>query len=137
MLSPEESFKHIVVRHHKNGIHELIFIQANSESIEEWYAYQVFLNTTTMSDQIIYQLFDFRAGTMPLSGGLQKTRQIVAEFPNMPRHRAAIIYSSRESMLVKTASTLLNVIPGHDRLTIRYFTENEYDLAVEWLNDQP
>jgi hypothetical protein len=132
LTSPEEQFKHIVVKHPENGIHELIFKDSTLETVDELFAYLIFLNSTVKPGQIYYQLWDARVGLLPISKTIQESRKLLARFPKMGAHRMAVIYPKRQNTMLQPGSVLLNMLPL-GRLKIHYFSESNYDAAITWL----
>ncbi len=132
LQSPEAQFKHIVVKHRDNGIHELIFADSTLDTVGELFRYLVFLNSTVKPGEIFLQLWDARGGLLPISKTIQESRKLLAQFPQMGAHRMAIIYPQRQNALLQPGSILLNMLPL-GRLKIRYFSEKGYDLAIKWL----
>ena len=132
LTSPEAQFKHIVVRHPENGIHELIFKDSTLETVDELFAYLTFLNSVVKPGQIYYQLWDSRVGLLPISKTIQESRKLLARFPQMGAHRMAVLYPQRQNAMLQPGMALLNMLPL-GRLKIRYFSEKNYDAAINWL----
>jgi len=102
--------------------------------IDEWYTYEMFLYTVTQDKFSLRQLFDLRAGVPPIAYFLKKTRQLFAEVPNISRHKVALVYSPRHGSLIYAGISLMNMLPVA-RGTTRYFREEQYTNALNWLRE--
>ena len=126
------TFQHVKVTLRPDGIHELTFLDPSKASIDEWYAYEVFVNAHNTTREIINQIFDFRKGLGPIKYFMQKSRELFAQIPDLHRHRAAVIYSNQNATIMFASLSLFNSLPMA-RGTTRYYFDAKYNEAVAWL----
>lgn len=124
--------EHLQIQVLDNGIHELTWLSAARDGVDEWIRYSASLyQSHSPDDTLCFLHVVLHAQFPPMSYVMQQAWQLQRQYPQQPNTRSAIIFTSRFfGGFINTLSQLLNR-KGKD-LT-RFFAEYERAEAMAWL----
>jgi hypothetical protein len=117
---------------HDNGIHEFILLQPTPRGVDELVKRINALYDTTTPGQLLRELIEFRGGLPPISYAMQRAREQLARYPNMPRIRAVIMYDS--NLFISFVMPLANILFSRfNSISVKYMPTTKREAAFAWL----
>jgi hypothetical protein len=124
-----------------NGIHCFTFHESSFEAVEEWYQIlkDIFEKATQDQPPILLMIYDGRTiGNLPFAHIVKRSKELVALYPHRPRNLSAIVARKipAVSTMISALMPIVKLISKQSDET-KFFWQNDWDTAIQWLLDHP
>ena len=119
-------------RRMENGVHKFTFRVASPAAVDEWFEWMVAIGDITMEDETVRLMIVNRESEMlPMNHMLQRSRELLAHFPERAFLRTAVLYNPGE--LGSLAESFARLMRAEQRDKVRFFPGEVEDEAITWL----
>lgn len=120
----------------EDDIHHIIYQAVSRKAVDEFLDLFDMMLKTTAVDGTVKLIVDNQVNDQPqpLSYLLQKLRQLLANFPQRPTIRVAIVFEKNNQLFAFIDVMVRLLSRGGDQL--RYFKRDKWDEMLDWLRDK-
>lgn len=116
----------------ENGAHKFTFREASPAAVDEWCEIMRAIAELTLEDEVVRLLIVNRpTDALPTNHILQRSRELLAQFPERASIRTAVLYDPGE--LGALAESFARLIRSEQRDKVRFFPTDAQDEALAWL----